>query len=116
VESFTSYRVFFFKLQLAVGKIQSGKSYVPDGLTAAQYEKVRAQEIAKKEQNYEKNVKKAGKFQDFTDFYKKRGTELSQGWLKTVTRGHTMVKTKYDWSGKKAESAGWFTPPADKKK
>lgn len=100
---------------IAVGKIQPGKSYVPDGLTPAQYTKLREQEVAKKEQNYDRNVKKAGKFQDYTEFYLKRGTELSQGWIKSVTRGHEMVKTKYDWSGKKQESAGWFTPPKEKK-
>ena len=68
-------------------------------MTKAQYEKIRQDEKAKKEANYQRNVAKAGKFIDFTDWYAKRGTELSQGWRKTVTLGHTMAKTKYDWSG-----------------
>jgi hypothetical protein len=100
---------------VGVGKIEAGKSYVPDGLTTAQYSKVRANEAAKKDQNYDRNVKKAFKFQDYTEFYLKRGTELSQGWIKEVTRGHEMVKTKYDWSGKTQQSKGWFSPPTEKK-
>ncbi|GMI11218.1 hypothetical protein TrRE_jg11762, partial [Triparma retinervis] len=49
--------------------------------------------------NYQKNVAKAGKFEDYTDFYLKRGTDINGNWLKSVTRGHKMVKTKYDWAG-----------------
>lgn len=86
-----------------------GNSYVPNGLTRDQYEKVRQGEVAKKASNYQKNVAKAGKFEDYTEFYLKRGTELNQAWKKNVNLGHKMVKTKYDWSGK--EDAGWFTPP-----
>jgi hypothetical protein len=86
------------KKKIASGKITE-KSYVPTGLSKAQYEKIRAAEIAKKEANYQKNAAKAGKFQDFTEWYKKRGTDISDAWIKGVTRGHEMVKTKYDWSG-----------------
>ena len=43
---------------------------------------------------------KAGKFLDYTDFYTKRGTDLNQNWKKSVTLGHAMAKTKFDWSGK----------------
>merc|ERR1719420_924779 len=46
-------------------------SYVPNGLTKAQYEKVRRDEQRKKADNYERNVKKAGIFTDYTDWYKK---------------------------------------------
>lgn len=74
-------------------------SYIPAGLTKEQYEKIRAQEAAKKAENYKKNVAKAFKYTDFTEWYAKRGTELAQGWKKSVTLGHTMAKTKYDWSG-----------------
>lgn len=88
----------FSILQLKVGKI-GDSSYVPSGLTAAEYNKVREQEAAKKAANYKKNVAKAGKFLDYTDFYTKRGTDKNENWFKSVTRGHDMAKTKYDWSG-----------------
>ena len=72
-------------------------------MSAAEYAKVRAADEKKKESNYAKNVAKAGKFQDYTAFYIKRGTDTTEGWIKSVTRGHDMAKTKYDWSGKKSE-------------
>merc|ERR1719223_881665 len=84
---------------LKQGKITEGKSYVPNGLSAAQYEKVRAGEQAKKKANYERNVAKAGVFLDYTQFYKDRGTDTNQSWAKSATKGHRMAKTKYDWSG-----------------
>jgi hypothetical protein len=86
-------------IQLKVGEIKEGKSYVPAGLSAAQYNKVRAEEAAKKKARYEKNVKKAGVFEDYTEFYLKRGTDTTQNWKKSATNGHRMAKTKYDWSG-----------------
>ena len=85
-------------IQIKTGKI-TDKSYVPAGLTRAQYEKIRADEQAKKEANYQKNAKKAGIFEDFTEFYLKRGTDEGGSWLKSKTLGHRMVKTKYDFSG-----------------
>ena len=90
---------FLLAIQLKIGEIKEGKSYVPAGLTAAQYNKFRSDAAAKKKANYEKNVKKAGIFEDYTDFYLKRGTDVSQGWKKSATNGHKMAKTKYDWSG-----------------
>lgn len=87
------------KKNLAVGKITE-KSYIPAGLTKAQYEKARAADEAKKNARYAKNVAKAGKFKDYTEFYIKRGTDTSDAWSKTATKGHDMAKTKYDWSGK----------------
>jgi hypothetical protein len=81
-----------------VGKL-GDNSYVPAGLSKAQYEKVRAEEKKKKDENYQRNVKKAGKFIDYTEWYMARGTDLSQGWKKSVTLGHRMAKTKFDWSG-----------------
>jgi len=83
---------------VTVGKLGS-KSYIPDGLSKAQYEKLRAKEDAAKDANYKRNVKKAGVFQDYTEFYIKRGTDVTDNWIKSVTRGHDMAKTKYDWSG-----------------
>merc|ERR1712119_220973 len=77
------------KKTLKTGKITEGKSYVPAGLTAEQYAKVRAGD----------SKKKAGIFEDYTEFYKKRGTDISEAWSKSVTKGHRMAKTKYDWSG-----------------
>jgi hypothetical protein len=85
---------------LKVGKL-TDKSYIPAGLTKAQYENVRSADQKKKDQRYAKNVAKAGKFQDFTAWYAKRGTQENGGWLKSVTLGHNMAKTKYDWSGDK---------------
>ena len=66
-------------------------------MSAAEYQKIREGEAAKKKANYEKNVKKAGIFTDYTAWYKKRGTDSSQAWAKSVTKGHEMAKTKYDW-------------------
>jgi len=105
--------IFFFNfMQLTLGKI-GANSYVPAGLTKEQYEKLRKEEVAKKEANYKRNVAKAGKFQDYTEFYKKRGTDIKESWIKSVTRGHTMAKTKYDWSGEKKDKnfAAWGKPP-----
>ena len=103
-------------VQLKVGKIVDGKSYVPAGLTAEQYKKVRAADQAKKDAGYKKNVAKAGKFQDFDQFYLKRGTEEGGAWLKSAGRGHTFTKTKYDYSGTgKAPMGDAKTPEAFKK-
>ena len=83
-----------------MGKItDTGKQYVPAGLTAKQYQAIREADFKKKQAKYEKNAKKAGVFQDFTEWYKKRGTDLDQPWIKKATKGHSMAKTKYDWSG-----------------
>ena len=73
-------------------------------MSKAQYEKIRERDAKKKEENYKRNVAKAGKFEDFTEFYLKRGTDLTGDWINKVTLGHEMVKTKYDWSGKKVET------------
>jgi len=86
------------KKNLQQGKI-TDKSYVPAGLTAKQYAAIRDGESKKKAANYQRNVKKAGVFTDYTDFYIKRGTDTSEAWAKSVTKGHDMAKTKYDWSG-----------------
>merc|ERR1712151_944928 len=88
------------KKNLKVGKITS-KSYIPDGLTAVQYSQLRAQEKAKKDANYAKNVQKAGIFEDFTQFYKERGTNENGNRMNAPNRGHRMAKTKYDYSGEK---------------
>merc|ERR1711971_935581 len=77
--------------KLTTGKL-SGNSYVPDGLTKAQYEAVRNKDS-------KKNVAKAGKFLDYTKFYLDRGTDVKQDWYSRVDGGHRMAKTKYDYSG-----------------
>merc|ERR1719174_3587311 len=82
-----------------VGKVKEGASYVPDGLTASQYNDIRSKAKAKKDANYARNVAKAGKFQDYTQFYTARGTDTGGAWMKGPTRGHRMVKTKYDYQG-----------------
>ena len=93
---------------IKVGQL-TDRSYVPLGLTKAQYEKIRADEAAKKSANYQKNVAKAGKFIDFTDWYAKRGTDLSQSWINAPNRGHLMAKTKYDWSGADSSATPTWT-------
>lgn len=85
-------------MQLKQGKL-GANSYVPAGLTKAQYEKIRAKDQAKKSDNYDKNVKKAFKWKDFDEFYLKRGTSEGGAWLKQAGRGHTFAKTKYDYEG-----------------
>ena len=99
-----------------LGPAKLGKnSYVPNGLTAAQYENIRSQEASKKAANYQRNVAKAGKFLDYTDFYTKRGTDTSEAWSKSVTKGHDMAKTKYDWSGS-VDQPLWAKAPTKGKK
>jgi hypothetical protein len=79
-------------------------SYVPDGLTVEQYKKIRAQDQAKRDASYKNAVSKAFKFKPFDEFYLKRGTDLTGSWKKSVTLGHTMAKTKYDYSGEKNDA------------
>ena len=95
------------KKNLKTGTL-TDKSYVPFGLTKAQYEKIRSEEAAKKDANYQRNVKKAGVFTDYTDFYLKRGTEENGSWMKLPNLGHEMAKTKYDWSGEKVRVIFFF--------
>ena len=73
-------------------------------MSAAQYKKIRAADQSKKDSNYQKNVSKAGKFQDFDQFYIKRGTSEGGNWLKAPGRGHTFAKTKFDFSGEGSPS------------
>lgn len=94
------------KKNLGAAKL-SDRSYVPAGLTKAQYEKIRADEDAKKNANYQRNVKKAGVFQDYTAFYMKRGSDEGGSWLNLPNRGHDMAKTKYDWSGETDQAPGY---------
>ena len=75
------------------------KSYIPSGLTKAQYEKIRSDTTAKKAANYDRNVKKAGVFEDYTKFYLERGTKENGDWMNLPNLGHRMAKTKFDWSG-----------------
>merc|ERR1712157_364412 len=77
--------------KLATGKI-TDKSYVPAGLTAEQYAKIRGADAKKKADNYARNVKKAGVFEDYTEFYKARGTDTNESWSKSVTKGHRMAR------------------------
>ena len=92
------------KKDLKTGSL-SKNSYVPAGLTKAQYEKIRNKDTKKKSDNYERNVAKAGKFSDFYAFYKNRGTDLKDTW-RDVTNSHTMAKTKYDWQGDDDKAGG----------
>jgi hypothetical protein len=92
------------KKDIKVGTL-TNKSYIPNGLTQAEYDKIRKAEFAKKQSKYQEKEKKAFKFIDYTEWYTKRGTELDKGsWYADINKGHTMVKTKFDWSGKKDEA------------
>ncbi|KAL7545740.1 hypothetical protein ACHAWF_009093 [Thalassiosira exigua] len=102
------------KKNLKTGAL-TDKSYVPFGLTKAQYEKVRADESSKKAANYQKNVAKAGKFLDYTEFYLARGTEEGGNWMKMPNLGHRMAKTKFDWSGEKNDGPTYTGVRANKK-
>lgn len=82
---------------LKVAEIKGG--YVPDGLTESQYNQIRSEAASKKAANYQRNVAKAGIFENYTEFYKKRGTQEGGSWMNLANNGHKMVKTKYDWSG-----------------
>lgn len=104
---------------LKQGEIKAGKSYIPQGLSPKQYSALRNTERKKKEDNYKRNVAKAGVFEDYTEFYTKRGTDLSQDWAKNKnTLGHRFAKTKFDWSGKsgKANDTTAAVKTAGKKK
>lgn len=95
--------------KIVTGKLTE-KSYIPSGLTKAQYEKIRAEADKKKAANYQKNVAKAGVFDNYTEFYLKRGSDEGGNWLNLPNLGHRMAKTKYDWSG---ETEGAFVNRAD---
>jgi len=84
------------KKGLKMGKVTK-KSYVPAGLTLQQYDAIRQKGQKRKDENYARNVSKAGKFQNFTKWYKARGTDKDDVWKGGPTNGHTMAKTKYDW-------------------
>merc|ERR1712194_546379 len=92
------------KKNLKLGDIKAGKSYIPSGLTAAQYDNIRKGQQKMKADNYAKNVAKAGIFEDYTEFYIERGTDTKQAWAKDINLGHRMAKTKYDWSGTPGQS------------
>ena len=100
---------------LKVGQLTE-RSYVPMGLSKAQYEKIRADEASKKAANYQKNVAKAGKFLDYTEFYLARGTDLAGSWYNAPNRGHRMAKTKYDWSGEDKSATPIWTGVGNIKK
>jgi len=110
VSDFLSYRCGFKHVgfvQIKVGSI-GANSYVPSGLTPAQYEAIRKKEAEKKEQNYKKNVDKAFKYLGFDEFYLKRGTELDGAWKKSQTLGHRMAKTKFDWGKNSSQQVKKF--------
>ena len=76
-------------------------------MTAEQYAKIRDAEEKKKASNYDYNVKKAGKFLGYDEFYMKRGTEVGGSWMKAPGKGHRFAKTKYDWGGQDLPTKGW---------
>jgi len=105
------------KKDLKIGAIKEGKSYVPAGLSTKQYAALRATEQKKKAANYKRNVAKAGVFEDYTEFYTKRGTDVTQDWAKNKnTLGHRFAKTKFDWSGKSGKGNTTTAAVADSPK
>merc|ERR1719262_210915 len=92
-----------YKKNLSTGKI-SKNSYVPSGMTREQYSQLRTQETKYKDQSYQRNVDKNQVFSRFFDFYKNRGTDNVDNW-RSVTNGHTMAKTKYDWDNVNGQTA-----------
>lgn len=89
-----------YKKNLKVGRI-TGKSYVPSGMTQEQYANLRTKEASYRDASYKKNADKEQVFKPFYDFYKKRGTDDVDNW-RSVTNGHDMAKTKYDWDNVKS--------------
>jgi hypothetical protein len=77
----------------------SDKSYIPTGMSKADYDRIRKSDKDKKDKNYAGNVGKAFQFTDYTEWYTKRGTDVQAAWKKDVNLGHRMAKTKWDWSG-----------------
>lgn len=66
---------------------------MPNGLTPAQYAKIRAEDAAKREKAYKEKIAKAGKFGDFAQ------------WLKAGQK-RTFAKLKYsDEDGKLYDGA-----------
>jgi len=105
------------KKKLTIGEIKKGKSYVPSGLTASEYSNIRKKQQKSKDDNYKRNVAKAGVFEDYTDFYTKRGTDADMEWAKNKnTLGHRFAKTKYDWAGTPGGSFGSTTADQTKDK
>mmetsp|Transcript_28450 Transcript_28450/g.28804 ORF Transcript_28450/g.28804 Transcript_28450/m.28804 type:complete len:187 (-) Transcript_28450:351-911(-) len=105
------------KKKLSIGEIKKGKSYVPDGLTASEYSNIRKKQQKSKDDNYKRNVAKAGVFEDYTEFYTKRGTDADMEWAKNKnTLGHRFAKTKYDWAGTKGTNFGTTTADQTKDK
>lgn len=82
---------------MAVGKL-SKNSYVPAGMSKADYDKIRTNEKQAKTNRYNKYAAKKDEYGDFQDFYVARGTDKNAAW-KSVTNNHAMCKTKYDWQG-----------------
>jgi len=105
------------KKKLSIGEIKKGKSYVPDGLTASEYTNIRKKQQKSKDDNYKRNVAKAGVFEDYTEFYTKRGTDADMKWAENKnTLGHRFAKTKYDWAGTKGTNFGTTTADQTKEK
>lgn len=83
-------------LQTQLGPAKLGSnSYVPDGLTAAQYENIRQKEAAAADSSYSKWVAKAGKFMTLDTFTAARENSKGDKFTKDPTRGHRMAKLKY---------------------
>lgn len=100
-----SFATFSASLQLKAAKLGKN-SYVPAGLTAAQYQKIRDQDEAKKNSNYQGYASKAFKFITLDTFTKAREVSKGDSIVKDVTRGHTMAKLKYDYeSGKQYDGS-----------
>ena len=74
-----------------MGKL-TNNSYVPSGMSKAEYDKIRTKEKQSKEQKHNKYAGKKDEYGEFQDFYAQHGTDKNAAW-------RTMCKTKYDWQG-----------------
>jgi len=88
-------------------------SYVPEGLSKADYMKVRNNDDQKKKKQYSKVMSKVGSSTSFYSWYKSRGTDKGDKWLDADGRGHAFAKTKYNWGAEDDDISGFLTPKSD---
>merc|ERR1740138_697434 len=74
-------------------------AYVPDGLSAAEYEASKKAAAAKKVANKKKFPK--GNMGTDVKVWLNKLDQIKAGETNIVNSGHTYAKTKFDWTGKK---------------
>merc|ERR1711865_372770 len=87
------------KKKLSVGKIQAGKSYVPDGLTA-KHTKVSVPNNRRRRNRITPATLRRRVCLKITPTFTRSVVPISQDWAKNKnTLGHRFAKTKFDWAG-----------------